>query len=190
MTGRNPTAAEVAQRENTAAASIARDLLQSDPKIATCIGCGADQLSIDRQGRYWLRLNRDRGVGVCSACREFAAAWDAAHAFGPPHFDLIAHLHRQREFSARTFGPGPRTAGVIAHIRKELIEIEDAPGDLTEWVDVVLLALDGAWRAGHEPAAIALAIATKQIHNQQRQWPNWQTADPRAPIEHVREVQP
>lgn len=27
-------------------------------------------------------------------------------------FDLVAHLYRQREFSARTFGPGARTAGV------------------------------------------------------------------------------
>jgi hypothetical protein len=42
-------------------------------------------------------------------------------------FDLIAHLEKQREFSERTFGPGPRTAGVIDHIRKELREIESEP---------------------------------------------------------------
>lgn len=170
MTMSNPTAAQIAQRETTAA----------------CIGCGADQLSVYRQGRYWLRLNRERGVGVCGACREFAAAWDAAHAFGPPHFDLVAHLHRQREFSARTFGPGPRTAGVVTHIRKELIEIEGTPGDLMEWVDVVLLALDGAWRAGHEPAAIALALATKQTRNELRTWPDWRAAAPDTAIEYVR----
>ncbi|MCZ7655551.1 MAG: DUF550 domain-containing protein [Rhodocyclaceae bacterium] len=54
-------------------------------------------------------------------------------------YDLVAHLHRQREFSARTSGPGARTAGVLDHIRKELAEIEAKPADLTEWIDVVLL---------------------------------------------------
>ncbi|WP_231753038.1 dATP/dGTP pyrophosphohydrolase domain-containing protein [Burkholderia sp. TSV86] len=63
-------------------------------------------------------------------------------------FDFLAYLQRQREFSERTFGPGARTAGVCDHIRKELKEIEANPGDLTEWIDVVILALDGAWRAG------------------------------------------
>jgi hypothetical protein len=62
--------------------------------------------------------------------------------------DLIQHLFRQRDFSLRTFGPGQRTHGVLDHIRKELAEIEAKPADLTEWVDVILLALDGAWRAG------------------------------------------
>lgn len=70
-------------------------------------------------------------------------------------FDLVAHLHRQRAFSQRTFGPGARAQGVVDHIRKELCEIEADPTDLTEWVDVVLLALDGAWRAGYEPEQIA-----------------------------------
>lgn len=101
-------------------------------------------------------------------------------------FDLIAHLHRQREFSERTFGPGERTAGVIDHIRKELVEIEADPGDIEEWVDVVLLALDGAWRAGYDPESIALAIALKQETNERRQWPDWRNADPAKAIEHVR----
>lgn len=102
-------------------------------------------------------------------------------------FDLVAHLHRQREFSARTFGPGARTAGVLDHIRKELAEIEAKPADLTEWVDVVLLALDGAWRAGHSPEDIVLAIAEKQMKNEARKWPDWRTAEPGKAIEHVRE---
>lgn len=102
-------------------------------------------------------------------------------------FDLVAHLHRQREFSARTFGPGARTAGVLDHIRKELAEIEAKPADLTEWVDVVLLALDGAWRAGHSPEDIALAIAEKQMKNEARKWPDWRTAEPGKAIEHVRD---
>lgn len=101
-------------------------------------------------------------------------------------FDLVAHLHRQREFSARTFGPGARTAGVLDHIRKELTEIEARPADLSEWIDVALLALDGAWRAGYSPEDIALALAEKQVKNESRKWPDWRTAEPGKAIEHVR----
>lgn len=154
---------------------------------AVCIGCGCDEHHISDVGYHWLRVDYAKGVGVCSACQPYHAAWDAAHAFGPPHLDLVVHLHRQRQFSERTFGPGPRTQGVIQHIRKELIEIEGKPDDLMEWIAVALLALDGAWRAGHDPAAIALALATKQTRNELRQWPDWRTAAPDTAIEHVRE---
>lgn len=102
-------------------------------------------------------------------------------------FDLEAHLERQRAFSEKTFGPGARTQGVIDHIRKELREIEDDPTDIKEWVDVVILAFDGAWRAGWAPAAIVKAIVEKQIENEKRTWPDWRTADPNKAIEHVRD---
>ena len=101
-------------------------------------------------------------------------------------FDLVEHIRRQREFSYKTFGPGARSAGVVAHIRKELSEIEADPSDVNEWVDVILLAIDGAWRAGHSPEVIADAILKKQIRNEERQWPDWRTSDPNGPIEHVR----
>lgn len=103
-----------------------------------------------------------------------------------PRFDLVAHLERQREWSARTFGPGARTAGVLDHIRKELLEVEADPGDVKEWVDLVILALDGAWRAGHEPATIVQALVAKQTKNEGRTWPDWRTADPAKAIEHDR----
>lgn len=101
-------------------------------------------------------------------------------------FDLVAHLIRQRAFSERTFGPGARTAGVLAHIRRELVEIEANPGDVAEWIDVVLLAFDGAWRAGFTPEQIAEALAAKQARNEARAWPDWRTAARDEPIEHVR----
>jgi len=107
----------------------------------------------------------------------------------PVVFDLIAHLHRQRRFSAKTFGPGPRSAAIIDHLCKELREIEAAPAYVYEWVDVVLLALDGAWRAGFEPNEIAFAIATKQLRNEDRDWPDWHTANPDKAICHVRELE-
>lgn len=105
-------------------------------------------------------------------------------------FSFEQHLHRQREFSERTFGPGPRAAGVIDHIRKELREIEEAPGDLAEWIDVVILALDGAWRTGATPAQIIDALVAKQTKNEARTWPDWRTAPADKAIEHVRADEP
>lgn len=102
-------------------------------------------------------------------------------------FDLAAHLERQRAFSLRTFGPGMRTRGVIDHIRKELLEIEQKPADVEEWADVILLAFDGAWRTGAEPEDIIEAIAAKQKKNEARQWPDWRTANLDKAIEHVRD---
>lgn len=107
-----------------------------------------------------------------------------------PLFDLIAHLARQRAFSLMTFGPGPRTKGVVDHIRKELAEIEAKPDDIEEWVDLILLALDGAWRAGFEPQQIVEGIDAKQAKNEARDWPDWRTADPDKAIEHVRTAEP
>ena len=66
--------------------------------------------------------------------------------------NLTEHLHRQKSFSSEAFGPGPRTAGIVDHIRKELAEIRAVEGkDLMEWIDVVILACDGAMRAGFSP---------------------------------------
>lgn len=103
------------------------------------------------------------------------------------YYDLIEHLEQQQDFSLRTFGPGMRTRGVIEHIRKQLAEIEEEPADLAEWIDVVLLALDGAWRAGHAPQEIAQALHDKLEKNKARKWPDWRTAAPDKAIEHVRE---
>jgi hypothetical protein len=98
----------------------------------------------------------------------------------------VAHLENQREFSLNTFGPGERTQGVLDHIRKELLEVEAEPDDITEWADVIILALDGALRRGHPPQAIIDAVKDKQERNEARTWPDWRTADPNKAIEHVR----
>jgi hypothetical protein len=101
-------------------------------------------------------------------------------------FDFHAHLARQATWSEKTFGPGARTKGVSDHIRKELLEIEADPLDLREWIDVVILALDGAWRCGGTPEQIIAGIVAKQAKNEGRTWPDWRTADPDKAIEHDR----
>jgi hypothetical protein len=118
--------------------------------------------------------------------------------------DLKEHLLRQMAFSHATFGPGERTQGVIDHIRKELIEVENSNGSALEWVDIVILALDGLTRelmytsgVGHDlplrhpdPAGRAeLAcqmILHKQAINEARDWPDWRKAPAGRAIEHDR----
>lgn len=86
-----------------------------------------------------------------------------------------------------TFGPGERKHGIIDHIQKEFAEIlESPPGDWSEWVDVIILAFDGAWRDGGEPQEIIDAIIAKQAKNERRVWPDWRTAPPGKAIEHDR----
>jgi len=104
-------------------------------------------------------------------------------------FDLEEHLWRQRGWSELTFGPGNTTLGIIDHIKKELAEIERDPKDIVEWIDVVILALDGAWRNGASPADIIAALVGKQEENERRKWPDWRTAEPGKAIEHIREEQ-
>lgn len=111
-------------------------------------------------------------------------------AEAPSGLNLVEHLHRQIAFSSRTFGPARGVGGVLDHLRKELIEIERKPEDLEEWIDVVLLALDGAWRSGHSAEAIASALLWKQLKNEGRSWPDWRTAEPGKAIEHHREATP
>ncbi len=101
---------------------------------------------------------------------------------------LIAIIDRQTKFSLKVFGPGPRDAGLIDHIKKELKEIEQAPGDLEEWIDVIILALDGAWRNGYTSHEILDALNAKQTKNEKRQWPDWKTAEPGKAIEHIRDA--
>ena len=95
-------------------------------------------------------------------------------------------IARQRVFSYRTFGPGSRHLGIVDHITRELEEVLADPTDLGEWVDVIILAIDGAWRAGHEPQAIINAVIAKQEHNESRSWPDWRECSSDKAIEHVR----
>lgn len=132
------------------------------------------------------RLRVQRVADLLEANNRYQQDARDLRAAAKARFDLVAHLERQRAFSLKTFGPGTRAAGVIDHIRKELREIEDDPTDVEEWIDVIILALDGAWRAGFEPARIVEAIVAKQTKNEKRRWPDWRTADPDKAIEHDR----
>lgn len=97
-------------------------------------------------------------------------------------------IDRQRAWSDETFGPGLRTGGVTAHIASELDEIRKAPTDLFEWVDVLILAIDGATRAGHTGIDLIAAYHAKVAKNRARTWPDWRQFTEDQAIEHNREA--
>ncbi|MCA9223804.1 MAG: DUF550 domain-containing protein [Planctomycetales bacterium] len=119
--------------------------------------------------------------------------------------DFITYLTRQITFSRGAFGPARRHKGVVEHIKKELEELEDAGGSPDEWVDLVMLSLDGLTRAvrerlregtdimqGFEPTHDRIArdsvavIVGKLAKNELRDWPDWRTASEDQAIEHDR----
>lgn len=110
--------------------------------------------------------------------------------------DLTQWLETQIAWSRKTFGTEPRLEGILKHIEKEIVEVRKDPTDAKEWIDIAILALDGAWRAkqAHYVSQIeAKVIATlvtetlqaKSLENMfVRSWPPPGAAD--QPVEHVR----
>jgi hypothetical protein len=63
---------------------------------------------------------------------------------------------RQVEWSYKMFGSpadGRDARGPLDHVKKEIIEILNKPTDELEWIDAIILAIDGATRAG-QPVTI------------------------------------
>lgn len=98
--------------------------------------------------------------------------------------DLRSYLARQRKFSDATFGVGMRTVGVTRHIEKECEEIRAKPHDLEEWIDVIILALDGFSRAGGNDEDLERLLWAKLAKNMAREWPAHMPED--QPVEHLR----
>lgn len=103
-------------------------------------------------------------------------------------FDFAKFANEKAAWSRETFGPGDRYMGVVAHIRRELMEVEREPADLEEWVDVILLAMDGAWRsAGATGEDLVRALIAKDAKNRGRTWPDWRKLEAGEVSEHVRD---
>lgn len=97
---------------------------------------------------------------------------------------LAEYVRRQSDWSVKTFGPGRRFLGIVDHIQKELDEIHTDPSDLSEWIDVMILAIDGYWRNGGRAEDLATHLQTKQDINFGRTWPKPTSED--VAVEHVR----
>lgn len=107
-------------------------------------------------------------------------------------FSFRSFYWQQQEFSEGTFGPGNRTKGVCEHIRKELAELEEAVAlgnrnaIIAEICDIIILAIDLAWRNGFRSSEIERGLMAKLRRNKSRIWPDWRKASRDKPIEHVR----
>jgi len=124
--------------------------------------------------------------------------------------DFQNYVSRQRKWSKQTFGTEQRTEGIMKHIEKEVNEVReclksiDQENDklvidlnkvkelhiecLYECIDIIILAIDAAWRMGFSSFEIEQALADKQIKNYRRKWPK--DSDPNKPTEHIKEEQP
>ncbi len=112
--------------------------------------------------------------------------------------DFEAFALRKAAHSIAAFGPRQTDEGIIDHLKKEAAEVLAAPGikdRQREWVDIVMLGLDGLLRSlireGYNTARAASEavhmIRTKQTTLESREWPDWRTVSPDKAIEHVRE---
>ena len=82
--------------------------------------------------------------------------------------NMIKYIKDHIRWSKKTFGEGQRTIKILRHINNELDEVALNPGDVTNWADIIILAIDGAWRAGHKPGDIVYALIKKQQANRER----------------------
>lgn len=104
-----------------------------------------------------------------------------------PRLDEMLDVHS--EWALLTFGPmtEEKRKGIIKHLRKELDEVEEDPTDPKEWIDVMILAIHGLFTLGLDGSDVLEDYFNKMLDNFEREWPDWRTADPTEPLEHVRE---
>jgi len=102
--------------------------------------------------------------------------------------DLKRYIENHIDWSEQTFGNGQRTIGITKHIAKELEEIKAKPDDIEEWIDVIILAIDGAWRAGWSAEDIVDNLVLKQKINISRDWPPVGTVSEDQPSEHLKNL--
>ena len=143
------------------------------------------------------RLFPSDWVRILSAFRDAGFTMDEAWTFvqelttpDDQPWDFLEFLTAKNAWSLDTFGPGDardRLAGLSDHIQKELVELQADPMDVEEWIDLTFLALDGAFRAGADPATVARTLNGKLKTNMARRWPDWRTAEPGKAIEHDRD---
>lgn len=137
--------------------------------------------------RLYSDLCKALGKGDLDGCDVIIESiYQVSHVYMPKILDEQV-LTEFKEWNFNTYGPGERLTGTIEHIKNELEEIEKEPHDLVEWVDVMMLAINGALRHGHEPQAIIDAFHKKFDINKKRKWKDWREVPEGEPITHIKE---
>lgn len=86
--------------------------------------------------------------------------------------DIRKFIEDYGVFSDKAFGVGKRSVGITEHLKKEINELELDPNDPFEWVDVILLGMDGLRRLGYTPEQITNFLEEKFNINKKRIWPS------------------
>lgn len=92
--------------------------------------------------------------------------------------DPFHYVRKQHaEWSDRQFGNvGP--IGSLKHLAKEAIEAAEAPDDISEFADIIMLVWDSTRRAGISDHQLAKAVAEKLERNKRREWGSVQDGEP------------
>ncbi|CAN7516266.1 DUF550 domain-containing protein [Pseudoxanthomonas sp. LjRoot168] len=138
------------------------------------------QVRVEIDGPKDVPVNRGEVADAIRARTELEQPTDAEN------FSLAQYLREQSKWSQDTFGPGPMVESLLDHIRKEITEVSEAPGDVVEWVDIAMLALDGALRCGVTPAEVIATLAAKFAVVKERQWPAAGSTPPGEAICHIK----
>jgi hypothetical protein len=89
-------------------------------------------------------------------------------------------------WARETFGEST-IAAKFHHFIKELVEIAEHPGDVTEWADAFLILMDAATLAGFTMDEVLEACKAKHAINLTR---TWGEPDENGVVEHVRDEPP
>lgn len=112
--------------------------------------------------------------------------------------NFLDYIVRHREWSLNTHGTPEQSSslGVARHIENELeteilplLEL-NRPVPVEEWADVIILAIDGAWRQGATADDLCQALQAKQKKNMAREWPKPGENKPDQPNFHKKKVYP
>jgi hypothetical protein len=88
-----------------------------------------------------------------------------------------------RKFSKETFGESD-TWSKVSHLRKEIDEAAQAPDDIEEWADCMILLLDAIGSRGFTTDQLKQAVREKMAKNWER---TWGEPDKDGVVEHVRD---
>jgi hypothetical protein len=75
----------ITRRRDKTMTSDLKGLHKKNEPVVQCIGCGCTDYQacineISGEACFWLRVDRQKGDGVCSECLAHVAGWDESHS--------------------------------------------------------------------------------------------------------------
>jgi hypothetical protein len=146
------------------------------------------QKNLERRRALYVAAIEGLGSQMLDLQRECISLRGPAPADGPDGIYLAGFLVDIMSWQTDTFGPNQTLAGIRDHMRKEVKEIEDAPTDRTEPIDLIMLGISYLRRLGMDAPSIVALWQQRMVSLKARDWPDWRKADPDKAIEHVRKT--